>query len=245
MTRSLLILAILACGAPAFALESFEQAWDDSRSQRPVNLFANTATGTASALPLERMVFAQDTAETKPPTEEQFGAGASLGINYAAIGAGIGLWFEYYPMPFVAINAHTTFAYGVLGNPYIDGGSGFAFSFQLGGKFVLDFEDLPFTRWLRPFVAFYPVGVAYFSGEEEFDVPNSGDTDDLTYSDAFYLMSGGFGSDFYITQNIGVGAAVYIYGTVGGSRHEKRGRDLRTEGSVGVYFEYARLAIRF
>src|SRR5690606_24478612 len=87
MTRSLLIVALLACGAPAFALESFEQAWNDTKAQRPVNLFASTATGTASALPLERMVFAQDTAETKPPTEEQFGAGASLGINYAAIGA--------------------------------------------------------------------------------------------------------------------------------------------------------------
>jgi hypothetical protein len=249
MARSILLVAVLAIGAPGLlAFESFEQAWQSSRETRSLNLFEDASPVFSAATParVDGTAFLRGQDEPyRDPTPEMFGAGASLGINYAAIGIGFGLWFEVYPLPFLAINAHTSIAYGILGSPYLDGGDGLAFSFQVGGKFVIDFEEIEITRWLRPFVAFYPFGVAYFSGTEEFDPPGTGNTDEITYSDAFFLMSGGFGSDFYITPNIGVGVAIYIYGTIGGSRHDKPGDDLDTEGSVGVYVEYVRLALRF
>lgn len=188
---------------------------------------------------------AQVGTKKRETTKEQFGAGASLGINYAAVGLGLGFWFEYYPVPMAAVGAHMSVAYGALGSPYENGGDGLAFSLQFGGRFVVDFDSIEITRWLRPFVAFYPVGFAFFSGNEDFDVPGTGNTDEISYSDVFFLMSGGFGCDFMITPQIGLGLGLYIYGTVGGSEHEKGNFKFRTEGSVGVYFEYVRLSLRF
>ena len=102
------------------------------------------------------------------------------------------------------------------------------------------------TDWFRPFVAFYPVGLAYLSATEDADIPGTGNTKDVKYSDLYFLMAGGAGIDFYLTNLIGVGFGLYIYGSIGGSKHKhSQGIETETKGQVGVYFEYARLSLRF
>jgi hypothetical protein len=244
------IVAMMA-GPMLCAATAWESEWRQPRAERalfevpaeaaPVSYDHGSFLGWAQ----DQVAPGQAATKKRETTQEKIGVGASLGINYAAIGIGLGFFAEYYPLPMLAVGAHMSVAYGALGSPYESNGDGLAFAMLFGARFVVDFDTIEITRWLRPFVAFYPFGFAYFSGTEEFDVPGTGNTDDITYTDIFFLTTGGFGSDFYITPQIGVGVAIYIYGTIGGSKHEKRGFELETEGSVGVYVEYVRLSFRF
>lgn len=178
-------------------------------------------------------------------SEQLFGAGAALGMAGNPLGIGVTGWFSFYFTPWLAAEAKFVLAYGIITDAYENGGDGLAVGLAIGAKFVLDFPDMEITRWLRPFVALYPAGFVYFSSTEEIEPPGSGDTEDFTFSDVFYMIHGGIGVDFYLTNMIGLGVGVYITGTVGGSKHDKSGVEIETEGSVGVYFEYARLSLRF
>jgi hypothetical protein len=174
-----------------------------------------------------------------------FGAGGALGINSAAVGIGFSGWFDFYFTPWLAAGAWMGVDYGFVGRREHDGGSALMFNFNLGAKFVLDFEDVDITDWFRPWVAFYPVGLAYFAATEEADPPGSADRRDISYSDLYYMMAAGLGIDFMLTRLIGVGFGLYFYGTIGGSRHESGNVVTRTRGFFGIHFEYARLSLRF
>jgi len=248
--RTLMLVVVLFITPCLYAASAFEAGWRrPDRAPAPEwfegGQIAPVSFDLGPADLPRNWIDGQTVMKKRETTVEQFGAGASLGINYAIPGLGLGFWFEFFPMPFISAGAHMTVGYGGLTDPYENGGTGLAFSLQFGARFVVDFDTIEITRWLRPFVAFYPVGFVYFSGTEDFDVPGTGNTDELTYSDVYFMMSGGFGCDFMITPQIGLGPGLYIYGTAGGSEHKKGNFKLRTEGAVGVYFEYIRLVLRF
>ncbi|MCC7507831.1 MAG: hypothetical protein IT464_00480 [Planctomycetes bacterium] len=238
MMRSLLIVPVLAmCAAPLVALESLEQAWNH-RPARALQLFD---------MPDKRLpVYGQLLDDSGPRTTEQmFGAGASLSLDTNALGLGFNGFFDFYFTPWIAAASHVGVSYGFLGRQYQEGGTGMGFHVALGARFTFDLPDWEWSRWLRPWVAFYPVGFQLFSASEDFDPPGSDDEGTFKYSDIYFHMMGGGGADFYLTSLIGLGVGVYFYGSFGGSRHKQDGATIRTNGLFGMYFEYARVTLRF
>jgi len=250
MRYLLLVAAALALCPLLHADEGFERSFSAERNLRAVNLFeqqAETRTvAFAGDFDLDPLLRAPIMESPRESADQMFGTGATLGINSAALGVTFGGFFDFYFTPWLAAGAHFSISYGILGRPEHNGGDALAVAVLLGAKFVLDFEDVEITDWFRPFVALYPAGFAYFAATEDADVPGTGDTKDVKYSDIFYLIAGGAGIDFYLTNLIGVGFGLYLYGTVGGSKHEHSNNiETKTKGAVGVYFEYARLSLRF
>jgi len=180
-----------------------------------------------------------------PSRKQKFGAGAALGLAGDPIGIGLTAWFEYYFRPYVAVGGNVLAGYGGITDPYQNGGDASYFGFALGVKAVLDVESVFESRLIRPWVAFYPLGLVLVSATEDYDVPGTGNTDDFDYSDVFFLIYGGIGTDFYFTDNVGLGGAIYVTGTIGGSKHTKDGVNIETKGNVGIYVEYLRLSVRF
>jgi hypothetical protein len=214
-------------GGPDFA--TLETAFTTPRHLRETGLFR-----------------AQLIDDSGPGTDEQmFGAGVALGFHSEALGLGVSGWFDFHFLPYLAVSSRFHLAYGILTREYKDGGTALNLGLGLGVKFVLDVPDLEVTRWLRPWVALYPAGFVYVAATEDFDPPGPDSKKKFSYSDIFYLIQAGTGVDFFLTNMIGLGLGVYITGTVGGSKHEKDDTTIRTRGSVGVYFEYARLSLRF
>lgn len=246
-------LALVTSGLSAASLAelSFGKSFHHARNIRQVNLFTvPPETGdVARSLPrLEdgRVLKTQLIDDSGPDSDERmFAAGVSLGFHSYNIGLGMGAWFDFHLFPWLAFGTRFHLAYGILTRTYEDGGDALHLGVSLGAKFVLDFPDMEVTRWLRPWVALYPAGFAYVDASEDFDPPGADDNGTFKYSDIFYFIQAGTGVDFYLTNFIGLGLGVYITGTVGGSRHEKDGTEVRTRGLVGVYFEYARLSLRF
>ena len=231
---------------------SFDRSFQHARSNGvDRNLFATKlpqteAAYTFSGFDLDDTLRSQLIDDSGPTSEERmFGAGAALGFHSYNIGLGVSGWFDFHLFPWLAFGTRFHLAYGILTRTYKDGGEALHIGMGLGAKFVLDVPDLEVTRWLRPWVALYPAGFAYVAATEEFDPPGNDDEGTFKYSDIFYFIQAGTGVDFYLTNMIGLGLGVYITGTVGGSKHEQDGSDLRTRGLIGVYFEYARLSLRF
>lgn len=250
--RYLLVLSAMLALCPLLAAteSGFEHGFANSRTPRAVNLFepaqAAPVSFSADFGSLDPLLRAPIMESPRESANQMFGTGATLGINSAALGVTFGGFFDFYFTPWLAAGAHFSISYGILGRPEHNGGDALAVSVLLGAKFVLDFEELEITDWFRPFVALYPAGFAYFAATEDADIPGTGDTKDVKYSDLFYLIAGGTGIDFYLTNLIGVGFGLYLYGTVGGSKHKHDdGIETESTGSVGVYFEYARLSLRF
>ncbi|MCB9895277.1 MAG: hypothetical protein H6839_12565 [Planctomycetes bacterium] len=247
--RHLMLLAGLVAlsaslGAATLGDMSFEKAMSTGHTRRAANLFDTATTTTPAAV--DRFMNSALLEEGRESGDQMFGAGATLGLNTAAIGITFGGFFDFYFTPWIAADVFTSVSYGFLGRPEHNGGDALAVTLSLGAKFVLDFEDLEWTEWFRPFAVFYPVGLAYLSATEDADEPGTGNTRDVKYSDLYFLMAGGIGSDFYLTNMIGLGFGLYIYGTIGGSKHKhSRGIETKTSGAVGVYFEYVRFTVRF
>lgn len=252
-----MLLALLLLATPLAARDLGMMSLDDavraSRSDavhrqlfEPVELESSKAFE-VKAFDADRIVRSQLLEDDERQSEGQWiGTGVALGLNTAAIGIGFGAWFDFYVMPYLAVSAYSNVSYGIVGRPYHNGGDALAFTFSVGAKFVLDFPNLEVTRWLRPFVAFYPLGFAYYTGTEDADEFGTGNTRDVTYKDLFFLMAGGIGTDFMLTHNIGFGVGFYIFGSIGGSKQKhSAGIETDTNGAVGVYIEYARLSLRF
>lgn len=176
---------------------------------------------------------------------QMFGAGGALGINTAAVGIGFTGWFDFYFTPWLAASTWVGIDYGFVGRRVHDGGSALMFNVNIGAKFVMDFADMELSDWFRPWAALYPLGFALYSATEEADPPGNDDRVDITYSDLYYMVATGGGIDFMLTNLIGVGFGMYLYGTVGGKRHEIDNVITRTRGFFGFHFEYARLNLRF
>lgn len=247
--KFLWILVAIATLAPGLCAEtlSFDNGFAAARSHNARPLFRiDEASFSKSGERLDQFVRSPLLEDGHNSADQMFGAGASLGINTAAIAVSFGAFFDFYFTPWLAAGTFVSVSYGFLGQREHNGGDALAVSASLGAKFVLDFPDMEVTHWLRPFVAFYPLGVAFLSATEDADIPGTGNTKDVKYSDVYFLMLGGVGSDFFLTDNIAIGIGLYVWGSIGGSKHEhSQGIDTRTSGAIGVYFEYARLTLRF
>ena len=248
MRHLLLLVSFIALSgslsAASLADMSLENAMSTGHARPTANLFESATATTPSAV--DRFMNAALLEEGRETDDQMFAAGATLGINTAAIGISFGGFFDFYFTPWIAAEALTTVSYGFLGRPEHNGGDALAFTVSLGAKFVLDFESLEWTEWFRPFAAFYAVGLAYLTATEDADEPGTGNTRDVKYSDLYFLMAGGVGADFYLTNMFGLGFGLYLYGTIGGSKHKhSRGIETKTSGAVGVYFEYLRFTVRF
>lgn len=231
--RTLLLLAVLS--APLCAADL---AFEMPRVARANSLFEGMPNV------LERTQRAPLLEGTGRATGEQmFGAGVSLGIDSSTIGLGVGGWFDFYFTPWIAIEANARIGYGILGRRYHDGGTGLIATFGLGAKFVMDFEEWEFTEWCRPFAVLSPIGFAFLAGDEAAE--DNGDDVRTKYSDILFQVHGGVGCDFFLTDLIGVGLGLYMYGTIGGRKQTSADVETRTRGQVGVFFEYARLSLRF
>lgn len=177
--------------------------------------------------------------------DQMFGAGVALGFAGDPIGLGLSGWFDVYFTTWIAAEARLQLAYGLLTHPYQDSGTGVEVGLQLGAKFVFDMPDWEWSRWCRPFAAFFPVGFRYMAADEEFNPPGPGNSDHVHYSDVFFVIGFGGGCDFFLTPNIAIGVGLFVDGMIGGSRHDRNGVVVRTRGRVDVFFEYFRLAMRF
>jgi hypothetical protein len=245
--RFLTVLALCGLAASAAAAD-FEAAFDTPRTH--VNLFDDQpAVVDANWTPRgDRFATAQVIDDGGRSAGDQwFGVGVALGIAGDPIGFGASTWFDLYLYPFLAVSARGVLAYGVITNEYKDGGDALATGVSFGAKFVMDFDDVDVSRWFRPWAALYPVGFMYVAGEEEVETTlRTGSTrDDFPYSDIFFVVQGGVGADFFLTDNFGLGVGLYLNGTLGGSRHRHDGHTIKTRGRIGVYFEYIRAAFRF
>lgn len=249
-----LVLVVLFAGSSLTAAElSFDNLPRSDRTVRlfePVNLdhghsyesaFETGRHGrTGDLLKAQLVESAGDVSD-----DQWFGAGTALGVANNPIGIGASGWFDFYILRYLAVSTQFQFGYGIVTDELKDGGDGVFAGLSIGAKFVMDFPGVDINRWFRPFAAFYPAGFLYFSATEEVDPPDSDDTKKLNYSDIFYHMYGGAGVDFFLTPEIAIGAAIYVTGRIGGSKHKDHGVTVNTRGRVGVFFEYARLAIRF
>lgn len=177
-------------------------------------------------------------------SDQMFGAGVALGFAGDPIGFGLSGWFDFYFTPWLAVGGRFQMDYGIVTRRLEDGGTGLDFSLQFGARFVFDFEDWEWTRWLRPFVALYPAGFRYHAATEDAEDSN-GEDFDYSYGDVFYVITVGGGVDFFLTSNLALGAGVYFDGTVGGSKHKTKGVTIRHRGGFDFFFEYARLSVRF
>ncbi|MBE7491921.1 MAG: hypothetical protein HS108_09245 [Planctomycetes bacterium] len=229
-----MLLLTLAC--PAAVLAARGQDWFSLRLEPPLR---------SRLLPLDRELAGQLLDESGPRSKDQmFGAGAALGFAGDPIGFGLSGWFDFYFTTWLAAGARFQMDYGAITRRHEDGGTGLDFSLQFGAKFVFDLEDWEWSRWCRPFVALYPAGFRYHSATERAK-DSQGRRFDFAYSDVFYVISVGGGVDFFLTSNIALGAGILLDGTVGGSRHKKRGVKIRHVGGADFFFEYARLSVRF
>jgi len=183
--------------------------------------------------------------ESGPRSKDQmFGAGVALGFAGDPIGFGLSGWFDYYLTTWLAVGARFQTDYGVVTRRHEDGGTALDFGLQFGAKVVFDLEDWEFSRWLRPYVALYPAGFRYHAATERAK-DSAGRKFEINYGDIFYVITTGGGVDFFLTSNIALGAGIYVEGTVGGSKHKKRGVSVRHRGGFDFFFEYARFAVRF
>jgi hypothetical protein len=232
MARIILLLGVLLIGGAWLPAAGLDTTWR-TPGQRTLKFTEDVARG-------------QLVDDSGPRTTEQlFGAGVALGVNSAALGLGVSGWFDVYFTPWISAGLHSGVAYGILGRRYKDGGTALAWHLCLGAKFTFDMEDWDWSRWVRPWVALYPVGFQLLSATEDFNPAGPDRLDTITYTDVFFYISGAIGVDFYLTSLIGIGAAIYPYGTFGGRRHDDNGTTVRTRGYAGVYFEYVRLSLRF
>ena len=244
--KYLWILLVVAALTPALGAKELGLGDFSAARHQPRTLFHTNEVSFEHGEKLDQFVRAPILGDTRNSEDQMFGAGASLGINSAAIAISFGAFFDFYFTPWLAAGTFVSVSYGFLGQKEHNGGDALAFSASLGAKFVLDFADMDITDWWRPYVAFYPLGVTFFSATEDADIPGTGNTKDVKYSDVFFLMLGGVGSDFFLTNTVGIGIGLYVWGTIGGSKHKHRqGIETTTSGAIGVYFEYARLTLRF
>lgn len=235
MVRILLMFLILVA-SPLCALDELPDDWRPADSLRPVALFDRGGSWH------QQPVYGQLIDDTGPrSTDQLIGFGAALMLDTSALGLGVNGFFDFYFTPWISASAHTGVAFGVLGRRHVDGGTGLGYHLALGAKFTFDLPDWEWSRWVRPWVAFYPVGFRYFSATESVDADN----DRITYNDIYFHMQGGGGVDFYLTSLIGLGAGVLFYGDFGGSRRRIGDHRITTRGLWGLYFEYARLTVRF
>lgn len=210
--------------APCLSALSFDDSWRSSQGLRQVALFDRA--------PLQGQLLD----DTGPESSELlFGAGVGLSLNNRAIGPGLNGWFDIYFRPWISAGLHSGFSFG----HYRSGATATSFHFALGAKFTFDIEKWEWTRWLRPWVALYPVGFQTFSVSERV----SGDR--VRYSDTYYYTSLGGGVDFFLTSHLAVGAGLLYYGSYGGRHHRVSGHRVRTRGFGGVHFEFARVVFRF